>query len=64
MKKSSVPHLEIQGAPIGDAIFCAKVVSQKCSIASKLLSQLEEVGSLDPPSCACSASVMTVWRLL
>ena len=62
MKRSSVPHLEILGAPIGDAFFGAKVVSQKCAIASKLLSQLEEVGSVDPPSC--SASVTTVWRLL
>ena len=44
---NSVPHLEILGAPIGDAFFCAKVVSQKCAIASKLLSQLEEVGSVD-----------------
>eukprot|EP00731_Ephydatia_muelleri_P028077 Em0019g950a len=43
MKRSSVPHLEILGAPIGDAFFCAKVVSQKCAIASKLLSQLEEI---------------------
>ena len=48
MKRSSVPHLEILGAPIGDAIFCAKIVSQKCATASKLLSQLEEVGSVDP----------------
>ena len=48
MKRSSVPHLEILGAPIGDAFFCAKVVSQKCAIASKLLSQLEDVGSMDP----------------
>ena len=48
MKRSRVPHLEILGAPIGDAFFCAKVVSQKCAIASKLLSQLEEVGSVDP----------------
>ena len=43
-----LPHLEILGAPIGDAIFCAKIVSQKCATASKLLSQLEEVGSVDP----------------
>ena len=48
MKRSSVPHLEILGAPIGDAIFCAKIVSQKCATASKLLSQLEELGSVDP----------------
>ena len=48
MKRSSVPHLEILGAPIRDAIIWAKFVSQKCAIASKLLSQLEEVGSVDP----------------
>ena len=48
MKKSNVPHFEILGSPIGDAIFCAKYVSQKCAIASKLLTQLEEVGSVDP----------------
>ena len=50
-KKSNVPHFEILGSPIGDAIFCAKYVSQKCAIASKLLTQLENVGSVDPPSC-------------
>ena len=48
MKKSNVPHFEILGSLIGDAIFCTKYVSQKCAIASKLLTQLEEVGSVDP----------------
>ena len=45
---SNVPHFEILSSPIGDAIFCAKYVSQECAIASKLLTQLEEVGSEDP----------------
>ena len=48
MKISNVPHFEILGTPIGDAIFCAKVVSEKCTTASKLLTQLEEVSSVDP----------------
>ncbi|KAL5484406.1 hypothetical protein EMCRGX_G020899 [Ephydatia muelleri] len=48
MKRSNVPHLEILGAPIGDLIFCAKIVAQKRAIALKLLNQLSEVGSVDP----------------
>ena len=48
MKRSNVPHLEILGAPIGDLIFCAKIVAQKRGIALKLLNQLSEVGSVDP----------------
>ena len=48
MKQSNVLHLEILGSPIGDTIFCANFVSQKCAQASQLLSQLEEVGSVDP----------------
>ena len=48
MKRSNVPHLEILGAPIGDLIFCAKSVAQKCASALKLLNQLSEVGSADP----------------
>ena len=48
MKQSNVPHLEMLGSPIGDTIFCANFVSQKCAQASQLLSQLEEVGSVDP----------------
>ena len=43
MKISNVPHFEILGAPIRDAIFCAKVVSEKCTMASKLLTQLSSV---------------------
>ena len=34
MKTSHVPHFEILGAPIGDAIFCATFVSQICAMAS------------------------------
>ena len=48
MKRSNVPHLEILGAPIGDLIFCAKIVAQKRASALKLLTQLSEVGSADP----------------
>jgi hypothetical protein len=48
MKRSNVPHFEILGAPIGDLVFCAKFVAQKQSEASKLLQQLEAVGSIDP----------------
>ena len=48
MKQSNMPHLEILGSPSGDTIFCANVVSQKCAQASQLLSQIEEVGSVDP----------------
>eukprot|EP00731_Ephydatia_muelleri_P010164 Em0005g750a len=56
MKQSNMPHLEILGSPIGDTIFCANVVSQKCAQASQLLSQIEEVGSVDPQ--------VDVWRIL
>ena len=45
MKRSNVPHIEILGAPIGDLIFCAKIVAQKRASALKL--QLSEVGSAD-----------------
>eukprot|EP00731_Ephydatia_muelleri_P017009 Em0010g107a len=62
MKQSNVPHLEILGSPIGDTIFCANFASQKCAQASQLLSQLEEVGSVDPPSCSTSATDM--WCIL
>ena len=48
MKKSNVPHFEILGAPIGDFLFCAKYIGQKCTDASKLLQQLAQVGSSDP----------------
>ena len=61
MKMSNVPHFEILRAPIGDAIFCATFVFQKCAMASKLLSQLE-VGSVDPPSCCTPLAPM--WGIL
>ena len=48
MRRSNVPHFEILGAPIGDLVFCATFVAQKQSEASKLLKELEAVGSIDP----------------
>ena len=48
MKKSTSPHFEILGAPIGDIIFCSKFVAQKCAEALHLLKQLVEMGSTDP----------------
>ena len=48
MRRSNVPHFEILGAPIGDLVFCAKFVAQKQLEASKLLKELEAVGSFDP----------------
>ena len=46
--KCTVPHLEILGAPIGDLIFCAKIVTQKCASALNLLNQLSEVVTDEP----------------
>ena len=48
IKSSQVPHLEILGAPIGDFLFCSKFIASRRKIASKLLSKLEEVASIDP----------------
>eukprot|EP00731_Ephydatia_muelleri_P033521 Em0031g29a len=48
MKRFTSPHFEILGAPIGDIIFCGKFVAQKRAEARHLLTQLEEVGSVDP----------------
>ena len=48
MRISNVPHLEMLRSPIGDTIVCANFLSQKCTSASKLIFQLEEVGSVDP----------------
>ena len=45
---SHEPNFEVLGAPIGDPIFCAKVLAQRCAKAAKLLSQFVIVGSLDP----------------
>ena len=36
------------GAPIGDFLFCSKFIASRHKIASKLLSKLEEVASIDP----------------
>ncbi|KAL5505306.1 hypothetical protein EMCRGX_G006718 [Ephydatia muelleri] len=48
MRRSNVPHFGILGAPIGDLVFCAKFVAQKQLEASKLLKELEAVGSINP----------------
>ena len=48
MKICHEPNLVILGAPIGDAIFCANFLAEKRGKAVRLLSQLSEVGSLDP----------------
>eukprot|EP00731_Ephydatia_muelleri_P029685 Em0021g208a len=48
MKKSNVPHFDILRAPIGDFLFCAKYIAQKCMDTSKLLQQLAQVGTSDP----------------
>ena len=48
MKRSDVPNIEILGAPIGDDNFCANFVAQKRENAGKLLTHLEEVGTVDP----------------
>ena len=48
MKVCHEPNLEILGAPIGDVIFCAKFLAEKRAKAVRLLSQMSEVGSLDP----------------
>ena len=42
------PNFEILGAPIGDAILCAKFLAQKWAKAAKFLSQMSEVCSLGP----------------
>eukprot|EP00731_Ephydatia_muelleri_P038287 Em0707g1a len=48
MKVSHELNFEVLGAPIGDPIFCANFLTQRCAKAVKLLSQLVTVGSLDP----------------
>ena len=48
VKRSHEPNFEILGAPIGDVISCAKFLAQKRAKAVRLLSQLSEVGALDP----------------
>ena len=47
IKRSSVPNMEILGAPIGDKECCIDFVAQKRANASKLLAQMEQVGSTD-----------------
>ena len=59
MKVSQEPNFEVLGAPIGDPIFCAKVLAQRRAKVAKLLSHLVTVGSLDPRAallllCQCA----------
>ena len=42
------PNMEILGIPIGDQEFCSSFISKKHTKAKILLSQLEEVGIVDP----------------
>ena len=48
IKRFNEPNMEILGAPVGDIIFCAKFMAQKRARAARLLTQLTEVGSIDP----------------
>ena len=48
MKKSDKPNMEMLGIPIGDQEFCSSFISKKHTKAKILLSQLEEVGIIDP----------------
>ena len=48
IKKSDKPNMEILGIPIGEQDFCSSFISKKHSKAKILLSQLEEVGVVDP----------------
>ena len=48
IKRFNEPNMEILGAPVGDIIFCAKFMAQKQARAARLLTQLTEVGSIDP----------------
>ena len=60
------PNFEILGAPIGDAIFCAKFLAQKRAKAVKLLSQMSEVGSLDPQIALlllCHCATFCSWSI-
>ena len=54
MKRSTSPHFEILGAPIGDVLFCGKFFAQRRAEALHLhvLKQLAEVGFVDPPVAA------------
>ena len=44
--------MEILGIPIGDQDFCSFFTSKQHCKAKVLLSQLEEVGIVDPPQVA------------
>ena len=48
IKKSDKPNIEILGIAIGDQDLCSSFISKKHSKAKIQLSQLEEVGVIDP----------------
>ncbi|KAL5517928.1 hypothetical protein EMCRGX_G003574 [Ephydatia muelleri] len=52
--------VKILGAPIGDPVFCAKFLAQKCADAVKLLSQLAEVVGA---TCPFHTSFIRRWGL-
>ena len=47
-KQSNTPNLEVLGSPIGDMMFCAKLVTNQRAKACALLSRLQQVCSKDP----------------
>ena len=62
-------NFDILGAPIGDAIFCAKFLAQKQAKEVKSLSQMSEVGSVDPQIALllllhCSTFCKLAWHCL
>ena len=48
MKRSNTPSLVLLGAPIGDLIFCAKLIANLRSKIRCLLSRLQQIGPKDP----------------
>ena len=47
VKSSCLPHLDILGAPIGDYLFCAHFISERCAQAKILLFVLLEMADSD-----------------
>ena len=47
VQSSCLPNLDILGAPIGDYLFCAHFISERCAQAKKLLSVLLEMADSD-----------------
>ena len=47
VKSSCLPNVDILGAPIGDYLFCAHFIAERCAQAKKLLSALLEMADSD-----------------